>query len=353
MELDFTLEEGAVINVNLPAVKTEFTAVYYGGVKSVPTNFVDKGAKWNITTASATTLNLPLVFDNDGNPKEWKLNSATIASTSKTTAGAANVYTNESTTLANHSEIKGYTELYGNGRKYFTSLQTAVNDLGSLYYYTGAATDDALWTAAGTPTIYVVNDFTSASEILPSWYLAYGNNAYSAAKVPTVIIKGVGADGSRVKITTTNEGSFIGGNAYYNLTLEDIDLECTNGFALFWRGYNTKVITVNEENVTVGQNSGKSTTNMINCNIKATGTKVATGKLNEGLVFKVTGNKNQTKTENYIINMIGTNVETTFETNETVDTGVNAVFLFHHGAAGELNIDGNSSIIHNQNRAGA
>ena len=197
-----------------------------------------------------------------------------------------------------------YIELSG-AKTYYASLQDAVNALGGIYsaVTTANLTDEDLWEAAGSPIITLYKDINITSTIEPSWW----NTNYDANRVRTVVIKGVKEDGTNAKITSTVGGSAIRYNAYYNLTLEDIDMECPNGFALFWSGYSG------------GKNSGKSTTNMINCNITAKGTS------GEGLVFKVTGNQiADSKTEEYIINMVNTHVEAI--------AGVNAVFLFHHGA---------------------
>ncbi len=222
-----------------------------------------------------------------------------------------------------------YIERNGSVYGQYASLQAAVNALGDIYSSVNTAnvTDDALWTIAGKPVIYLCSNVNITSAIAPSWW-----SNYDPDRVRTVYIKGAKSDLTNAKITSTVVGGAIRYNAYYNLTLEDIDMDCNGGYALFWSGYSDP------------WRSEKSTTNMINCNISATGSS-------EGLVFKVTGNQNDTdnKTEagttehneNYIINMKNTHV--------TAETGVNAVFLFHHGAAGELNIDGDCSIAHENN----
>ena len=307
------------------------TSVSFFIAEKATTTITDNGAKWTIDDellGYGAAVSLPTsMFKNATKDHAWYVGGESVANPYTDANATAPVVLTHAVPVDPSEGKIAYIEIGGN-KEYYATLASAITAVGNLYnaVTTENVTDEALWQAAGSPVIYLYDDTTITSE----HYLSYGT--YDANRVRTLVIKGAKKDGTNAVITSTNAGTAFGYIAYYNLTLENIDLTCTQGFALFWRGYN-------------GKNSGKSTTNMINCNISATGTS------GEGLVFKVTGNQNtdkatDPKTENYIINMVNTDV--------VAQRGVNAVFLFHHGCAGTLNIDGDSSIHHvmNKNSAG-
>ena len=316
--VNVTLGKGVQLILDGNNVKTSARFVYS---EKASTKVYDDGAIWIVTKElldNNAAISLPYTMFEDGN-HTWYVNGKAITPTYQNASVTDDVvFTHKSDTDPSEGKV-AYIE--ANGKKtYYSTIDEAINALGAFYdaVTTANLTDDALWKAAGSPVIYLYEDITITGETYPSWVTNYNAN-----RVRTVVIKGA-ADNGNVKITSTVAGAAFAYNAYYNLTLENIDLTCTQGFALFWRGYNN------------GNKSGKSTTNMINCNISATGTS------GEGLVFKVTGNQNQTKTENYIINIVNTDV--------VAQKGVNAMFLFHHGCAGTLNIDGNSTLRHVMNK---
>ena len=322
--VNITLGEGVELKLGANDAKTSARFVYS---EKTTTTITDNGAKWIVKANlldNGAVVTLPTSMFKDATKDHvWYLGEDAIANPYGDIDATADVVLTHAIPVDPAEGNVAYIEIDGT-KTYYATLKTAIDALGALYdaVTTENLTDDALWQAAGSPVIYLYEDITITSETNPSWLTAA---TYDANRVRTVVIKAAKADGTNAVITSTNAGATFGYNAYYNLTLENIDLTCTQGFALFWRGYN------------LGQNSGKSTTNMINCNISATGTS------GEGLVFKVTGNQlTDSKTEDYIINMVNTDI--------TAQKGVNAVFLLHHGCAGTLNIDGDSSIHHVMNK---
>ncbi len=321
-KVDITLGKGVELILDGVAPKQSFI-----GINNVSTfNFTDNGAVYKATAAGLAKATNGISLAYFPSTFSWKAGSAAVTNNTYTnTSATADVtFTYESIDPSTNPSNVAYVMTKSGSKEYFTSLSAAVNSISK--YYTGISgkTDNALWEAAGSPIVYVYKDIDVSSTIVPSWW----NSGYNASTVRTLYIKGVKSGDKNPVITSTAAGALIQYNAYYNLTLEDVDLDCNGGFAIFWSGYSG------------GKNSAKSTTNMINCNISATGTS------GEGLVFKVTGNQiADTWTENYTINMTNTNV--------VAEDGVNAVFLFHHGCAGTLNIDGKSTITHNMNKDAA
>ena len=317
----FTFTFGKGVQLVLASTKSNNNDFIMYGTGNI--TVVDNGAEW-IAKKELLTAGKNVVLPALTSDVAWSGNGTDVDLATQTYANAAATADVKFThTTAGEQQLIASSSLYlqtsdGN-KEYFTTLTAAINKLGILYSAVTAEnlTDDALWQAAGSPTIYVYKDITQNSTIEPSWW----NSGYNAARVRTVVIKGVATNGKNPVITSNASGAFLRYMSYYNFTMENIDLDCNGGFALFWSGYSG------------GKNSGKSTVNIVNCNIWATGTS------GEGLVFKVTGNQDVNKmTEDYTINLVNTNV--------VGEAGVNAVFLFHHGAAGTLNIDGNSSITH-------
>ena len=316
--VNITLGKDVELILNGNKAKTD---VKYLAVEKATTTITDNGAKWIIDDeilGYGAAITLP-TFKTNGKDQAWYVNGEAVTNPYADATATAPVVLTHALPVDPAEGKVAYIEI-GGAKEYYVTLQSAINAVSDLFkaVTTENVTDEELWKAAGSPVIYLYDDITIASE----HSLNYGT--YDANRVFTLVIKGAKKDGTNPVITSTNAGAAFSYNAYYNLTLENIDLTCTQGFALFWRGYN-------------GNNSGKSTTSMINCNISATGTS------GEGLVFKVTGNqKTDSKTEDYIINMVNTDV--------VAQRGVNAVFLFHHGCAGTLNIDSDSSIHHVMNK---
>ncbi|MBE6666718.1 MAG: hypothetical protein E7607_00205 [Ruminococcaceae bacterium] len=335
------LDAGAELIMNNTATTT-LTRQSYISIADIghKTEVNDKGAvyKANADSQKMGNIALPTCFtDEVGTAHVWKVNGAVVDSVYKNADATADVvFVHEKGAEKTYEETPdsiAYIEISSGSKFYFTTLSEAVDHVGVLFnnVKVNNITDEALWQAAGSPVIYLYKDIELTSTIEPSWW----NKNYDANRVRTVIIKGLKSDNTQVNITSSVAGAAFRYNAYYNLTLENINLNCTAGFAIFWSGYNG------------GRNSGKSTTTLKDCYIKATGT---TG---EGLVFKVTGNqKTESKTEDYIINLINTDVMAIAGSGtELADSdGVNAVFLFHHGCAGTLNIDGESTIKHYNKR---
>ena len=320
--VNVTLAEGAELYLTGNDSKT--SAKFFGAEKAT-TKIVDNGAKWVVgkdLLDNGAVITLPTsMFKDAAKDHVWYVGGDAVANPYGNATATADVTLTHAIPVDPAEGKVAYIEI-GGEKTYYATLSSAINALGALYdaVTTENLTDDALWQAAGSPVIYLYEDITIASETYPSWGTATN---YDANRVRTVVIEGA-KDGTNPLITSTVGGAAFGYLAYYNLTLKNIDLTCTQGFALFWRGYN-------------GNKAAKSTTNMINCNISATGTS------GEGLVFKVTGNQNQTKTENFIINVVNTDI--------VAQKGVNAMFLFHHGCAGTLNIDGDSTLHHIQNKS--
>ncbi len=292
-------------------------------------NITDNGAIFKASKEDVTKgVTLPSCFiDSTGNAHTWMANGEVCISPYKANVTGDVIFTHVASDdpAANPGNV-AYIERDNSPKIYYTNLQAALDALDPIYSSVSntSLTDEALWEAAGSPVIHLYNDTTVSSMLRPSWF----SSAYNPNRVRTVYIDGLKEDGTRAKIISngTNDNGTIRGMAYFNFTMSNVDMEVTNGYALHWGGY--------DEN----KNSGKSTANLINCNISAEGYG------NNGMVFKVTGNQNQTKTENYIIN---------FKNADVVGNGVvNAIFLFHHGCAGVLNIDGESSITHTNNRVG-
>ena len=325
----YTLEKGAELRMENTA--PNMTKLRFIGAFGTDTKIIDKGAVFYASANDVKSgVTLPTIVDDNGNAELWKNGDAIISTeVYKDTAATAPVtFTHEKIAdpALNPANV-AYIELANGKKTYYTSLKDAVNAVNDLYPAVGFTNNEALWKDAGSPIIYVYKDINISSTITPSWF----TSSYSLTRVKTVYIKSGKADGTNAKITSTADGAAFRGMAYYNFTLENIDLECNGGFALFWAGYDAK-------------NSGASTTNLINCNITASGTS------GEGLVFKVTGNQDAAKMyEDYKINFVNTDVVADMEGT----TGVNAVFLLHHGCAGTINIDKDSSITHEQNRATA
>ena len=320
--VNVTLAEGAELYLTGNDSKT--SAKFFMNEKAT-TKIVDNGAKWIVgkdLLDNGAVISLPSTMFKDAvKDHVWYVGGDAVANPYGNATATADVTLTHAIPVDPAEGKVAYIEI-GGEKTYYATLSSAINALGALYdaVTTENLTDDALWQAAGSPVIYLYEDITIASETYPSWGTATN---YDANRVRTVVIEGA-KDGTNPLITSTVGGAAFGYLAYYNLTLKNIDLTCTQGFALFWRGYN-------------GNKAAKSTTNMINCNISATGTS------GEGLVFKVTGNQNQTKTENFIINVVNTDI--------VAQKGVNAMFLFHHGCAGTLNIDGDSTLHHIQNKS--
>ena len=323
----YVLDKGAELRHENPS--TGMTNIRFIGTFGAKTTITDNGA---VFYASANDVKqgvkLPEIKDSVGNAEVWTVGDTQISTEIYTDATATEGVTFKHAALDDPSlnpANVAYIETSDGKKIYTTSLQDAVNKVGELYPIVTWDTDEKLWESAGSPIIYVYKDLTISSTIAPTWW----STDYNNSRVKTVYIKSAKADGSNVKITSTADGAAFRYNAYYNLTLENVDLDCTRGFAVFWSGYQAP------------RTSGKSTANFINCNISATGTA------GEGLVFKVTGNYNDNKTlsttENYIINFVNTQVQ--------AKKGVNAVFLFHHCSGGTVNIDGNSSFTHEMDHA--
>ncbi len=282
----------------------------------------------------------PSSFDEGGAVVDKDQANATVSSGNVAYIGLTNPNTGE--------EI-----VYGE----YATLQAAINALDGVYneVETQNVSHEDLWNLAKRPIIYLCSNITITSTLSPSWLSKNVTDDsgttttisnYDPNRVRTVYIAGGKTDATNAKITSNVAGPAMRNNAYYNLTLEDIDLDCTKGYALAWYGYS------------LDYNSEKATTSMIGCTISATGTTKATTAedgtqtvTGEGVVFKVTGNRNDTdnKTdegvtqhnEDYTINIIDTDIVS--------KAGTNATFLMHHGAAGTLNIDGKSSIEHVNN----
>ncbi len=293
----------------------------------------DNGMTVTATKAALLAATTGIDLSNFSNAS-WKVGSTALTN---------NLYTNTSATgdatFTNGGNTTVYVETANGNRTYYATIDAAVDALGALYdaVTDTTLTDDGLWKTAGSPIVYVSKNISLAAtaesaHVIPSWYKDAYNKHGSAVR--TVYIKGVDATDEnnyqKPLITYTGAGSFIRYNGFYNVTLEDIDLNCTNGFALFHSGY------------IGGTYAPKSTSNMINCGITATGTS------GEGLVFKVTGNYQDGESE-YVMNFINTDVAALGK-DSSGSKGVNATFLFHHGAAGTVNIDGASSFYHKMDR---
>lgn len=345
-DITVNLEAGAELIMNNTATSSLTSQTYISlATNRHATTINDKGATFKANAASQKLgVTLPTgITDEYGTPHTWTANGAAVANPYKNADASADItFTHSAPDESIYDETDSsiaYVEISGGKKFYFDTLQKAADHLGTLYarVTTKGITDEALWEAAGSPVIVLYKDIELNATVEPNWW----SKNYDVNRVRTVIVKGVKSDGSQVKITSNVKGAAFRYNAYYNLTLENINLDCANGFAIFWSGYSG------------AKNSGKSTTTVKNCTIRAAGTDGSSG--GEGLVFKVTGNQNQTKTENYIINLIGTTVNAIAGTGAdgSDQDGVNAVFLFHHGCAGTLNIDGTSKINHYNRRESA
>ncbi len=236
----------------------------------------------------------------------------------------------------------------------FTSLNLAVNYVETLYS-DKSGTNDALWQAAGSPTIVLFDDTHHegpASTIFPKNVFAN----YDTNKVITIYIK---AENSMTP-TLSAQNTWINGlfryNAYYNLKVEGLNIDCNDSMVAFWSGYSNDPYASNNANWSNNYNrltagtSGASTTTFKDCTVYANGVQCKENycthtdlkgipHTNEGIVFKVTGNgKDGSRTENYTINIENTDI--------IAEKGVNNGFLFHHGASGKFVLDGNSTIDH-------